>query len=305
MPDALIKINGSYDGNTQTQAGWDQQFENFAETTATTLTFLGGVTFDNSGSSLFVNVGESTITGEQAFSSTQYLNSKGLTGSQGFTVGASNTKDMGAVVNYSVPAGGNPTGGALTLLGTSYKWSDWGGDIFDNWGYFYVYHNSVGVPINMFGGINGSDGSINTSTQTFNGLSTTVKQGYVATGLLKIEVSSTSTSGFRIGNEGGMGSDSNSSLSLLSHSASWGTLNYIKSAQTGSSTEIFYVYYIPKLKSDNDAGRKFNYGYHDNRDRLYTYTNADLLHGGTYYFSKTNDVKLWVANDIEISTSQT
>lgn len=83
---------------------------------------------------------------------------------------------------------------------------------------------------------------------------------------------------------------------LTSTGASWGTLRYLKNQQQGSSTEIFYLYHIPKLKSDNDAGVKYTAGKSGN-DNIFLYSDA-LVNGHTFYFAKTNDVASWVKADI-------
>ena len=67
--------------------------------------------------------------------------SKGLTGTQGFTVGGTITKDMNVTGIDSLPSDYAPNN--IGLSQNEYQasyWSDWGGDIFDDWGFFYIFN---------------------------------------------------------------------------------------------------------------------------------------------------------------------
>lgn len=228
------------------------------------------------------------------------ITSRGLTGSQGLTVGTTITKDMGT--------GSKTTSGSYTPNGQSLStnrvyWSDWGNDIFDNWGYFYIYDpqsNSYISPI--LSPLNTADGTITTQEFSANGRTFTLKFGYVATGIYKMDVSVDDRYPFSFGMDGNMGSNISTQNYDYSYAYTKGSENlnlyYNYNVQLTIPNEAFYSYFVPYRVSDNKEVRpyqKFVY----NTDNLAMYTNQ-LRDGITIYFAKQNDVKQWIVNDLQL-----
>lgn len=301
MPDVTIGNTGAYDGNSADAAKIQNHLgTEHATANSGALTLKNRVQFDNSGSSLIIRTGLDTeFNGSDVYApAADYLTSGGTIPS-GTTVGASNNKDM-SFHNISMGQVYSPFTSNLTLNG-AYKWTDWGSDIFDNWGNFWICPNtniSQCVSLSFGSNQNGPDGTMYTNTQSVTGLGTiNMRHGYVAQGIFRLEVTSTSSTPFRVGMFGNMGSD-NSTLHYpyLSTNTTWGNLRYLKNQQQGSSSEIFYLYHVPKNKTDNDAGIQYTAGKSGN-DYIFLYSNA-LTSGHTFYFAKTNDVMNWVKADI-------
>ena len=253
--------------------------------------------------------------------STDQLRSKGLTGNQGFTMNTNTpNKDMvsSATGTYEIPAGFNPAPGILLPAGTRYYWTDWGGDIFDGWGNFYIYDPISGTASYItfpVGQQNGPDEIVYTDSQTHHGKTFTIKHGWVTVGIFKLDVECEDvTFNFSVGMYGNMGSDSNTLNSDRTYSASWGNLNYNYSSQLGTS-EFFFTHFIPKVKSFNDgitnSGSNFTANYFtdvNGSDNLAQYTGT-LNVGATFYFVKGSNNTTganydWVANDIELQPAE-
>ena len=246
------------------------------------------------------------------------LISKGLTGNQGFTMNVlTHNKDMTSVTNtYLIPATFNPSPSptALGPTGARYYWSDWGGDIFDGWGNFYIYDPISGTASFIsFSSINGPDETVYTESQTHHGKTFTIKHGWVTQGIFKLDVECEDvTFNFSVGMYGNMGSDSSTQNSDRTYSASWGNLNYNYNSQLNTS-EFFFTHFIPKVKSFNDgitnSGSNFTTNYFtavSGSDNLAQYTGT-LNVGATFYFVKGSNSTTganydWVANDIELQS---
>ena len=119
---------------------------------------------------------------------TQILRSKGLIGTQGYTLftgaqdltnadGSYGIKGMqGTAANANtprnrtaeIPSGRNPkSSGALTPTGTRFFWADLGDDICDEWGMWYIYNPADQTASHIqFGTLNGPTGTGYTETQT-------------------------------------------------------------------------------------------------------------------------------------------
>ena len=247
-------------------------------------------------------------------SSVQYLRSRGLTGNQGYSMYITTpNKDMNTSSARSIPSGYNPSSGALTPSGTRYYWGDWGDDIFDGWGGFYIYNPlTYSASYISLSDMNGPDEVVYTETQTHFSKSFTVKHGWVAQGIFKLDVECSDTKfKFSIGAYGNMGSDWNTQNTDIQYSASWGTLNYNYNSQ-GNSKEFFYSHFIPKLKAFNDGITLSSGNFTSNfRSTMYLYDRLALWSdtltvGATMYFvkgsnSSTGAMYDWVANDIELS----
>ena len=261
----------------------------------------------------------------------QFLKSQGLTGAQGFTLNtAIVSKDMSASTNSGqIPAGYNPrpnfvlTPNNSSLLNARRRWGDWGSDIFDNWGDFYIYNPADQTADYIALGdinasptrLNGGDGTFYTETLAHHGKSFKVVHGWATQGIFKLDIACTSdeTFQFAIGHYGNMGSDSNTANFDRTHSASWGTLHYNHNNQTRNATDIqefFYCHVIPKKKADNDTFSIDSTGLFtavSGNDNLAIWTGA-FTHGFTCYYVKgsnnsTGSMANWVANDIAISNT--
>jgi len=252
--------------------------------------------------------------GKSSGTSGTTLRSRNLTGNQLYTMYTTTpTKDMEIRSTQYIPSGYNPSSGNLTPSGTSYAWRDWGGDIFDYWGYFYIYDPATNTASYIsFSDIDGPDEVVYTETQTHFSKSFTIKHGWVAQGIFKLDIEcDDSTFQFSIGAYGNMGSDSLTQNTDRQYSASWGTLSYNYNSQSNSS-EFFYSHFIPKLKSFNDGITLSSGNFTSNfrtairpNDELGLWSDT-LTVGATMYFVKGSDSSTgamydWVANDIELS----
>lgn len=250
--------------------------------------------------------------------STFYLLSNNYTASLGFTVGAAITKDMNLTSSLlSVPSQilGDYIYPGPTIPPTSslQRWSDWQGDIFDGWGFFYLYDvSSSQYYVPLMSPVNQSDGVIVTqSYSAFGNRTFTIKHGYPVQGIFKFDISVNDDKEFVFGAYGDMGSDAgtqntNISSSYTKDSESF-TLYYNRNLQSGIANEVFYSYIIPyevdKNKSvitytKNNGGPGINSG----NLEVYSFYSKNVKKGLLVYFSKTNDVKDWVINDLKRST---
>ena len=180
-------------------------------------------------------------------------------------------------------------------------WRDWGDDIFDDWGYFYLYDVDTGkyyfpliTPQNQDDGI--------FATQTFNvfGRTFTIKHGWCVQGIFKFDISVNDNKPFRFGTYGDMGSDEDEVIEYLTQPYSLGssnlTLHYFKNKEDGDNVEIFYAYFIPKNIQQNSAQTYV----HVNDGEDMSLKSNEITQGLIVYFSKTNDVKDWVIHDLGV-----
>jgi hypothetical protein len=228
----------------------------------------------------------------------EYIVSAGRTTTGGFTVGTVIDKDMGGPSNRSYPSGTVPSG-SPTINADS--WSDWGDDIFDSWGYYYLYDpaqdNYLGLSFNTK---NQADGTFSTQVFTFNSRTFTITQGYPVQGIFKFEIRCNDDQPFVFGEGGNMGSDGSTANQDLTYNYTLDGVNltlwYNHNYQVGNPTEQFYSYFVPFLVEENNTKT-----YTDTligSDDLYLYS-VECTHGLTVYHSKTNDVKEWVVYDLE------
>jgi hypothetical protein len=274
----------------------------------------GGLTISNTG-----GVGSFTLIQPPNTESTSslYITSNWYTSSMGFTVGAAITKDMNLssslqtvpsqiIGDYIYPGTMTPPTSALQ------RWSDWQGDIFDGWGYFYLYDvdsNSYYIPV--LNPVNTNDGVINTQTYTAFGSRTfTIKHGYPVQGVFKFDISVSDNKDFVFGAYGDMGSDTATVNTNLSSSYSLNgnsyNLYYNKNNQTGTTTEIFFTYVIPYETEKNTnvityVKQNSGPGVNNGANEVYSFYTKNVKKGVTVYFSKTNDVRNWVVNDLKLS----
>lgn len=234
-----------------------------------------------------------------------YLRSKELTGTQGYTVGLSPTKDMNVTSGRTIPSGYNPSGSSLTPTGSRYYWNDLGGDIFDGWGDFYIYNPANGAASYIvFTTRNGGDGTIYTETQTHHSKTFTIKHGWVTTGIFKLDVACQDGAfEFSVGCYGNMGSDGSTANIDYSYSATWGLLRYNRNYQTNNTNESWYTYVIFRDPNFNDNTVQDSVGWFTSiygSDNYACWTGT-IKYGMIFYWSKgpTNLSSGWIQNDIE------
>lgn len=181
-------------------------------------------------------------------------------------------------------------------------WHDLGNDIFDSWGFFYLYDvNSGKYYFPLINPQNDVDGAF--AIQTFNafGRTFTIKHGWAVQGIFKFDISVADSLPFRFGAYGNMGSDGNQVTASLTQNYSIGgqnlTLYYHRDAEDGDDEEILYSYWIPKKTTENSS-QTYNVYYDDEDMSMLSNT---VTNGLIVYFAKTNDVKDWVINDLGIS----
>ncbi len=235
----------------------------------------------------------------------------------GFQVGGSVTKDMGnedyrdefdpyTRQNAYFPGMADFIDGNIVQgdkapeqrLNASY-WNDWGNDVFDEWGYFYLYDTESGkYYLPLLTPQNQGDGVI--ATQVFNafGRTFTIKHGWSVQGIFKFDISVNDNKPFRFGTYGDMGSDGDEDIQNFTQAYSIGTSNftlfYQKHAEIDNSTEILYSYWIPKKPSQNNS---ITYDFYNDGDEN-SMMSKEVTNGLLVYFAKKFDVKDWVINDL-------
>jgi hypothetical protein len=205
--------------------------------------------------------------------------------------------NMASFIDENILVGDKSEGDRLIA---SY-WEDLGDDIFDNWGFFYLYDVSSGkyyFPI--ISPRNRRDGLM--SLQTFNvfGRTFTITHGWAAQGIFKFDISVNDNLPFKFGGYGNMGFDNNGDNTDLTYNytlvSNNMTLYYIKQEQSGSNTEIIYSYFVPKNVSEN-ATITYDF-YRDLGSDDTSLMSKEITNGLLVYFAKTNDTKEWIINDI-------
>jgi hypothetical protein len=228
----------------------------------------------------------------------QYIVSGDKTDTDGFQVGAVIEKDMESNT-FTYESAGTPNNTDPTL--NTYEWSDWGEDIFDGWGNFYLYdpaaNNYLGL---QFTNINLPDGEFSTQNFSFNGRTFTITQGYPVQGIFKFEIRVDDDQPFIFGEGGNMGSDSSTANVDLSYNYTLDGINltlwYNENYQTNNTNERLYSYFVPFVIDENATKT-----YTDvlvGSDNLYLYS-IECTHGLTVYHSKQFDTKEWVVYDLE------
>lgn len=229
----------------------------------------------------------------------EYIVSAGKTDTGGYQVGAVIDKDMETPSNLSFPADGLP-GPTSQTIDADY-WDDWGDDIFDAWGYFYLYDPSSSQYLGLsFNDRNQADGVFSTQVFTLNGRNFTITQGYTVQGIFKFEIRVDDDQPFVFGEGGNMGSDGSTVNIDQSYSYTLDgtnlTLWYNENYQNGNPNERFYSYYVPFVVDENNS--KTYVDYLEGSDNLYLYS-VECTNGITVYHSKQYDVKQWVVYDLK------
>jgi hypothetical protein len=183
------------------------------------------------------------------------------------------------------------------------QWRDWGNDVFDDWGFFYLYDVDTGkYYFPLFDPRNQGDGELFTQTFSAFGRVFTVTHGYPVQGIFKFDISVDDNRPFKFGAYGNMGSDGNHIITEYAYNYTKGsnnlTLYYVEQAEDGDNIEILYSYFIPKRVSENAAK---TYGlYQDGSDDQNSLMSKSVMSGLIVYFSKAYDVKDWVVNDLDV-----
>lgn len=140
------------------------------------------------------------------------IQSLNRTDTGGFTVGTSVTKDMATATRSIAHQGSFYPGTTAAPAENASRWSDWGNDIFDQWGFFYIYNPATDAYYSpIFSNINQADGTLSTETfsNVFGNRTFTITHGYPVQGIYKMDISVADNNTFVYGATGNMGSDGN------------------------------------------------------------------------------------------------
>jgi hypothetical protein len=219
------------------------------------------------------------------------------------TVGEEVEKDMSTTGVPNLYSQFAPDGVYYDGGGTSASyWEDWGDDIFDDWGYFYLYDpGSQSYMFLTLDQTNLADGVMATQQVSAFERSFTIVHGYCAQGVYRFEITCTSDSNpFRFGAYGDMGSDGSTINTNVTSTITVGgtpyTMTYNRNVEEGDLIERFFAYFVPF--NPNEFANK-TYTENVDGDQLYYYSNA-VTNGLTVYFSKRNDVVALVEQDLRI-----
>jgi hypothetical protein len=234
-----------------------------------------------------------------------YLRSRNVLTAEGFPTGSTITKD-GASAIRTTRAANLPGNTDMINVARSY-WADWGNDIFDTWGFFYLYdpefQNYRGIVLNDTN-FNAADGTISTQTFTLNSRTFTVKYGYPVQGIFKFDISVNDNKDFQFGFDGNLGSNGSTVNNVLAYDYTIGSqsfrLHYNNNYQGTLPSESFYTYVVPYDKNQNKLSSTYVRRVYD-IDNLALYS-VPVKKGVTVYLSKQVDVREWVVNDLELSS---
>lgn len=184
-------------------------------------------------------------------------------------------------------------------------WNDLGNDVFDDWGYFFLYDVDAGkYYFPLLSPQNLSDGIITTQsfTNVFDeGLTFTISHGWRAKGIFMMNIScNNSDFVFRFGAYGNLGSDGDNDYDMsttYNYDGVKNTLFYHHYAEEGDSEEGLYSYFIPYKASDKLTKTHTSLYNPEDTDDNSLITKA-ITEGVKVYFSKQNDVKDFIITDI-------
>lgn len=191
--------------------------------------------------------------------------------------------------------------------------ADWGGDIFDDFGMFYIYDanapDGYKYTYIVLDNINTAVGELFTQTVTCGYDSSiysrqfTIKYGFPVEGIfrLSVEVADDNYDAFRIGMFGNLGSDEDTTSSDLTTPFTWQDVEYTMyymvnmEGESVTNDENLYIYMIP-YQVGQQSGISYTANYYTTED-LSIYS-KEVNTGITLYMSKGNDVKDWVIYDL-------
>jgi len=233
----------------------------------------------------------------------EYITSQGNVTSGGYTVGASVDKATGTGV-WETAAQYLP--GTNSFEASRKYWPDWGDDIFDGWGFFYIYDEDSNsyIAANMES-MQEADGVISQDQFILNGRTFTVEYGYPVQGIFKIDISvDDKDKNFVFGMDGNLGSNGSTVNSNLAANYTIGgedfKLHYNYNYQGTRISEKFYTYFVPYERSKNKTTRPFT-KYLYSIDYLSIHS-APVRAGLTIYISKHNQISDWIINDLQLGT---
>lgn len=229
-----------------------------------------------------------------------YLTSKNNNTVDGYTVGGVIDKSNDTA-NWETQGAYLPSVGDFRAVRR--YWNSWGDDIFNAWGFPYVYdpaaNNYRALSLNS---LSSADGTFNNEAFTFNSRSFNVDYGYPVQGIFKIDISTLDTLPFQLGFDGNLGSNGTTINNLLQHNYTLGgeslTLHYNYNYQGANPSEKFYTYVVPYEINRNKSTRSYIRHLY-NVDYLSIYS-VPLSAGVTVYLSKQADVKDWIINDLQV-----
>ena len=215
----------------------------------------------------------------------------------GFQIGASVTKDM-TYGSRVLPAAGAPGGAQITVSGS--YWSDWANDVFDNWGYFYLYtpQNNTYTQFELEV-INQADGLMATQTIVNNNRTFNITHGYPVQGIYRfsVEVEDDNTFIFGMFGDGPDGNNDNDETVDITVGGSPYTLYKFRDTYSGAAN--MYVYFVPY---QSVAGRPYTRYETGNSQHLYS---QPIKRGITVYVVKQYDVWQWVQYDLTSNALET
>jgi hypothetical protein len=181
-------------------------------------------------------------------------------------------------------------------------WNDLGNDVFNNWGHFYIYDVTTSkYYFPLLSPQNEADSVLITQTFTAFDRTFTIQHGWSIQGVFKIDITVNDSLPFRFGAYGTMGSDGEQDTSDITYTYTLNneskTLYYRYDIESGDTNERLYSYFIPNNNTDNISTP---YSVYYDNDNMSMYTNS-ITSGITIYFSKTNDVKDFVVNDLKVN----
>jgi hypothetical protein len=206
--------------------------------------------------------------------------------------------DMAPFINENIVLGDKNEDDRLIA---SY-WPDLGNDIFDEWGFFYLYDvNSGKYYFPLLDSQNNDDGIFATQIFYVFGRTFTVVHGWSVQGIFKFDISVADSLPFKFGAYGDMGWGTNDGLTEgLTQNYTVGgqnlTLYYNKDYNTNDNVRQMYSYWIPKKVSENSAK---TYDIYYDGDEM-SVMSKNVTTGLIVYFAKLNNVKDWVINDLGI-----
>jgi hypothetical protein len=215
-------------------------------------------------------------------------------------VGAPIEKDMEVGESDSLDSEYAPYGVAIPEGETSCFWDDWGDDIFDDWGFFYIFDVATQeyfFPI--FSPRNLEDGILITQEFSAFGRIYTITSGYPVQGIFKFDIQCNDNSQFIFGAYGNMGSDDNTINTNLTQPYTLNgqnrTLFYNRNIEEDDEIERFFSYFIPYQDELNNTKTYSDFLANDDELSLYS---VPVRQGLRVYFSKQNDVYEWVLRDL-------
>ena len=210
--------------------------------------------------------------------------------------------EMVPFIDENIVTGGDKISGDKN---TACYWDDWGDDIFDDWGFFFLYFPTSETTriyyLPILNPRNDDDGVLTTQTFFDNQL-LSIRHGYPVQGIFKMDITfAVPGYPFRFGAYGNMGFDG--------HGEAWDseynytingqnlTLYYHNTRDLNHSIEKFHIYVIPKNVSQNSS-KTYEANY-ENDDMVFV--SSYVSDGVIIYMSKTNDVREWIVNDLQIT----